>query len=113
MSKRFGILIVFLLFPCTGLADEPVAGTPAEDTEVLDYSVCIECDVHSADDPEVRNFAEMIASARWDMSQVEHGLMLMRDHRGNERQWRWKSDEGTLGTLTHADEEAPAASTDR
>jgi hypothetical protein len=64
-----------------------------------DYSVCGACDVSSADDPKVKEFAVLIAETRWKMRGAAEGVMVISNDQGESGRWHWTSSEGVLETL--------------
>ena len=88
LSAGFRTAIVFnalIAFHVTAVATEefPENAADGETTALItDYSVCRTCDIHSAEDTELRSFAEMIAEFRSNQRGLTSGLMEIKNGEG-------------------------------
>ena len=100
-----GVLFMFGGAFATGTTNS-IAGSNTAAQEVRDYSVCKTCDITDENDPEVQQFATVIAEARWSLHKSETGILVMRDQGGKEFAFRWTSSEGSLSSLEPLESEA-------
>ena len=107
LGAGYGTSVRCVALACTLISAPMIfaddAEVEAEQADLYtDYSVCRACDVSSADDPEVKHFAGLIAETRWSMRGVAEGIMIISNDAGDKADWYWTSADGVLETLEPA-----------